>query len=323
MKRKLPWSGLGACIGMLLLILDGKTALLGAREGVVLCIRTVIPALFPFLFLSSMLMGMSFPFLRPLGRLFRVPKGAEQLLIPAFLGGYPVGAQSVAAAYHEGTLEKREAERMLAFCSNAGPSFLFGMIAPLFPAVWMVWALWGIHVGSAILAAQLIQSGGRRSTALHQQKAQSSSAALGSAVHVMALICGWVVLFRVVIVFLKRWLFFLLNMETQVVVTGLLELTNGCCALPLVENIGMRFTICSCLLAAGGLCVTMQTLSVTRGLSLRYYAAGKVLQTMFSLLFCGCLFRGRSFIFLMPLLYFGLKMMKKQKKTGKVLPAGI
>ena len=38
-----------AGFGMLVLILDGKTALLGMRDGLEICLWTVIPALFPFL----------------------------------------------------------------------------------------------------------------------------------------------------------------------------------------------------------------------------------------------------------------------------------
>ena len=47
-----------AALGMLVLILDSKTALAGAREGIDLCIRTVIPSLFPFfLFFVYIIIG--------------------------------------------------------------------------------------------------------------------------------------------------------------------------------------------------------------------------------------------------------------------------
>ena len=147
---------------MLALILDGRTAIDGARQGIELCLRTVIPSLFPFFVLSilltSSLLGSSLAVLRPLGRLFGMPDGTESLLIPAFLGGYPVGAQNVAAAFRSGQLTKPEAERMLSFCSNAGPAFLFGMAAAMFPRRWMAWALWGIHIVGALFAALLIPS---------------------------------------------------------------------------------------------------------------------------------------------------------------------
>ena len=50
-KRKLI--ALAAVAGMLAMILDSRIALSAAAEGVQLCISTVIPSLFPFLFLSG------------------------------------------------------------------------------------------------------------------------------------------------------------------------------------------------------------------------------------------------------------------------------
>lgn len=308
---------------MLLLILDGKTALTGARTGVLLCFQTVIPALFPFLVLSNVLMGMSCGFLRPLGRLCHMPKGAQALLVPAFLGGYPVGAQSVAAAWRAGTLQKEEAEEMLAFCNNAGPSFLFGLVASMFPKPWMIWALWGIHVVSAILAAQLMPSDRGRAVSLSSQQGGKLPDVLPHAVRVMGIICGWVVLFRVVIAFLQRWVFFMLPLEAQVWLTGLLELTNGCCELPLLSSVELRFTLCSGMLAAGGLCVSMQTASVTTGLSLRQYYKGKGLQTVFSLLLSLCLFDGLPTILAASLLFFGITLLKKPKRAGIPAKAGV
>lgn len=102
----------------------------------------------------------------------------------------------------------------------------------------------------------------------------------------MATVCGWVVLFRVLLAFLKRWIFWILPAAVQVAVTGILELSNGCCELLAVTDVSARFCICSGILAFGGLCVTMQTVSVTAGLSLKPYFWGKLLQTLFSL--CPC-----------------------------------
>ncbi|MDO5399872.1 MAG: hypothetical protein Q4F17_02685 [Eubacteriales bacterium] len=309
-------------MGTLLLILDSKTALAGAKTGVTLCISTVIPALFPFLVLSAMVMGTSFGVLGPLGRLCCLPKGAENLLIPAFLGGYPVGARTVARAWREGRLNRREAEGLLGFCSHAGPSFIFGMGAVVFPAGWMSWALWGIHLASGVLTARLLGPVGDRAVSLDAGKGPTLSGALSQALSVMGLICGWVVLFRVVIAFLSRWVLFLLPAQVQILIVGLLELTNGCCVLPLVEDTALRFTLCSGMLAAGGLCVLMQTASVTAGLSLRRYCLGKAIQTALSLLLCGCLFRGKYVIVPTALLVLAL-LMKKQKRAGIPARSGI
>ena len=91
MERRKYLYGIGAAAGMLVLILDGKTALAGARSGIALCLMTVIPTLFPFIVLSVLLsgalLGASIPPLRPVGKILKMPAGTESLLLCAFLGG--------------------------------------------------------------------------------------------------------------------------------------------------------------------------------------------------------------------------------------------
>lgn len=275
-----------AALGMMILILDSKTALQGASDGLSLCIRTVIPSLFPFFVLSgiltSTLTGRQFPFLRPLCRLTGIPEGSESILITGLLGGYPVGAGCIAAAVKRGQLSRAEGQRMLGFCNNAGPSFLFGIAASLFPSRWMGWTLWGIHILSALLVGALIPRTVSTSTMIAPSAPASLPAALRSSLGAIASVCGWVILFRVLLAFMDRWIFWALPDGLVVAITGVLELTNGCCALASVENIGLRFLLCSGMLAFGGLCVAMQTVSAAEGVSMKYYFPGKLLQTLFS-----------------------------------------
>lgn len=288
MKPKRIHTALAASIGILLLILDSKTALRGAEDGLQLCIRTVIPSLLPFFVLSILLTGsltgQNIPFLRHLGRLAGIPTGSESILLTGLLGGYPVGAQSVASAQASGVITNSEAARMMAFCNNAGPAFIFGMTASLFPYPWMGWALWGIHIASALLVAILLPGKSRRKVSLPNSETPSFPAAVSSSMRIMASVCGWVVIFRVILSFMEYWFFWLLPVPTQVILTGLLELANGCCTLGVIENVGLRLIICSALLAFGGLCVGMQTASVAANVDRRLYFPGKVLQTIFSIL---------------------------------------
>lgn len=273
---------------LLALIFDAKTAFSGAQEGIRLCLQTVIPSLFAFFVLSVMftgaLAGVSPRFLRPLGKLCGIPQGSEALLITGFLGGYPVGAQAVCQAYQAGCLEREDARRMLGFCSNAGPSFLFGMVAPLFPSARCAWILWGIQIVSALFVAMCLPNKSRRRTALPREQPVGITRSLERAVKTMALVCGWVVLFRTVIAFARRWVLWLLPARSQVVLIGLLELSNGCCELQSLPQLGIRFIASACFLSFGGLCVTMQTASVTAPLGLGSYLPGKLMQCAVSVL---------------------------------------
>lgn len=319
MKKHNVLSGLFAALGMSILILDSATALSGAQEGVSICLRTIIPSLFPFFILSGILvgslMGTSLPLLRPLGWLLGMPKGTESLLISGFLGGYPVGARSVQDAWTAGAVSQQDAERMLMFCNNAGPAFLFGMAAPMFSGSGAGWVLWGIHIASALITGLLFREEPSEASAGISRSPMDLSSAMEHALRVTAGVCGWVIAFRMLCAFLQRWFLWLLPDWGQAAVTGLLELANGCMALRYISDESLRFLLCSGMLSLGGLCVTMQTMSVTQGLKLNHYLSGKLIQTVLSLLLSLVYLRKISFLWLLPV---ALPALSKIGKRGRI-----
>lgn len=327
MGKQQFYSGIGAAAAMLILILDGRTALAGAKEGLALAVTTVIPSLFPFFFLSVLLtgslLGQKSRLLQPLGRLFGLPSGAESLLIPAFLGGYPTGAQSVAAAAGSGRISRRDANNLLAFCSNAGPSFLFGMAGTMFSDPAAPWLLWGIHISGALFASRFFRCEADSVYSQNQGVSVTASSALKKAITLMANVCGWVILFRIVIAFLDRWVSWLLPVEAQVLLSGLLELTNGVCRLPEIRSAELRFVLCSVMLSLGGVCVTMQTVSVTQGLSRKYYYAGKALQAVFSTVISCLMVSPYRAIAIAATAFYLLIPVKTQKRSSNRAAVGV
>ena len=288
MKLRKILPGLFAAAGMAVLILDSRTALIGASEGVELCLKTVVPSLFPFFILSGILvgslMGQEFSGLSPIGHTLGIPKGAEVLLVSGFLGGYPVGAKAVRDAWEEGCVQKEAAERMLSFCNNAGPAFLFGIAGHMFSSPAAAWVIWGIHIISALVTGWLFRLESSVLTHSLVRKSSSITQAMTNAINSCAQVCGWVISFRMLCCFLQRWILWVLPLWMQTAVTGLLELANGCLALGNIASEPVRFVLCSGMLSLGGFSVLMQTMSVTRGLKLNYYIRGKLLQTLISIL---------------------------------------
>ena len=298
MRRNRCIMAICAAFAMLLLIVDSKTGINGAKEGLKLCLKTVIPSLFPFFVLSLMLtsaiLGTESKLLSPIGILCGIPAGAESIFLTGLIGGYPLGAHTISNACSSGQLPTSVGERMVAFCSNAGPAFIFGMAGAMFYEPWIPWALWGIHISGAVFTAVILPRSRRGAASVRKGMPLSPSAAVRSSLRAMANVCAWVVLFRVVIAFLERWLLWLLPEVGQVLVSGLLELANGCCALDRLANSGLRFIVCSAMLSFGGLCVTMQTVSVCQGVSLRLYLPGKIVQSLF------CIFLSALLQFFLP-----------------------
>lgn len=295
-----------AALGLLMLILDSKTAILGAQDAITLCIGSVIPSLFPFIVLTNlMISGLSAaatPLLRPLGKLLGIPAGAEGLFLAGILGGYPTGAQNIHQAWCRGQLSDSDAQRMLGFCNNAGPAFLFGILAPFFSSAVTLWMLWGIHILSAIITGIFLSGRSDGRIKAVQGCKPSLTASLKRGVVVMGYVCGWVVLFRILFAFCSRWILWIFPIEGQVSIYGFMELAGGCCNLNLVADESIRFIICSAMLAWGGLCVAMQTASVTGKLGLGQYLPGKGMQTIVSIWLSICVVTWGSNSFLPTLL---------------------
>lgn len=272
-------------ICMLGLILDSKNALSAASEGVSLCLRTAIPSLFPFFVLSALLVpGLSGLRLSALGRLLGIPAGWEGVFLLSCVGGYPVGAQCVVHGFRAGQLSQAQARRMLGFCNNCGPAFLFGVVAPLFPSVGYAAALTFCGIFSAVMVGAFWPGKDTQRSAPPKLSPVSLPGAVRQAISSMAGVCAWIVLGKICLSFFQRVFLYALPAFSQVLLGGLLELTNGCLRLTAIEDVTARFLVAAGIIPFGGLCVAMQVQSLCAdiGLFSGEYFAQKLVQGLLS-----------------------------------------
>ncbi len=271
-----------ALICIVMLIFDPVTAVSGAKDGISLSIQSVIPSLFPFIFLSNIISGhcdlMKIPMLRRLCKWTGIPDGCESILLLGWIGGYPVGAKTVYDNYKNGQLSRSTAARMLAFCNNAGPSFIFGVLHSMFHRPFVLWLLWWTQIASSLLTGVLLNKNPDAQPSSPTLRRTNISQALTSSIHSMAIICGWIILFRVLFSYLELRLLSKLSPLLSTVLIGILELTNGCISLTTIANAAHRFIACNLILTFGGLCVAFQTKSVVKELDFHSYFPGKLLQ---------------------------------------------
>ena len=279
-------TGIISAASFFVLIIDSKTAIGAARNGITLCIQTVLPSLFPFFIISNILTSSlnsgSLAILRPVARLTGVPEGGEPILLVGLLGGYPVGAQSIAALHKNKQISTQDARRLLGFCNNAGPSFIFGILGSCFSKSEHLWALWLIHIVSALLVGMLLPKTRSVQIISQPQRTAQLTDALKNATQTSAIVCGWVVTFRIIIAFLQKWVLWIFPPLGETAIIGATELVNGCLRLQSIGCEGLRFCLCSVFLAFGGLCVAMQTASVTKSMGIGSYFQGKAMQMLLS-----------------------------------------
>jgi len=287
--RSKQLTGIFSAFILLLMILDAKTAYISAKDGIELCIFTVIPSLFPFIFLTSIINhsitgSRITPFAR-LGYYLGLPEGAESIFLLGILGGYPLGAKAIYDTYKTGQITKKTAQRLLGFCSNPGPAFIFGIVGNLFSSRKIPWIIFSIQILSAIITGLLLPGKSHEVCHTRNEHSLKFTQVLDNSLKALATICGWVILFRTITGFLSKWTQNFLPQEVSVIIFGILELTNGCTALNALRGESLRFVIACFLLGFGGICVWMQTKSVTKELGTRTYMIGKTIQTILNTVF--------------------------------------
>ncbi len=105
--------------------------------GLNLWFEKMIPALFPFMILSGIMIRMRltenfsrllYPVIRPV---YKVSRNACYAMIMGFFCGFPMGAKTIADLSKRNMLSAQEAEFLLAFCNNIGPVYFCGFVLPL------------------------------------------------------------------------------------------------------------------------------------------------------------------------------------------------
>ena len=285
-RRILPTLGLLGV--MALLLLCSADAAQAVRDALALCVQSVIPALFPFFVASSLfidlgcaaVLGRSLaPIMR---RLFGVSGAGGTAFLLGIIGGYPVGGRTAGELYRSGQCEREECERLLAFCNNAGPSFILG-IAGLgcFGSVRVGAWLYLIHVGAAVMVGLLFRSTSRQMGQPEKTETPRWADALIQAVRGGAMsmvnICAFVVFFLVILRLFSRF-----TGIQHGAILGIVEMTNGILRL---ANDRRGFIWAAGLLGWGGLSVHCQTAAVLSGsgLSMKRYFIGKALQAAVSM----------------------------------------
>ena len=274
--------GVGCCY--VWLIADSRAASAAAVSALSLCARVIVPSLFPFFVCANLFcaLHLNAPLEKALSRVmepvFRVPGAGAAALFVGLSGGYPSGAQSVGALFESGSIKKDSAGRLLLFCNNCGPAFIFGVVGQtVFGSGLAGLLLYLVHAASALLLGFFArEKGGACRPAAPQARAAapvSFSSAFTASVkksgQTALEVCMFVVVFGVLGAMVQTALRPVFPAWALVVVSGLLELSGGAGALAAAAMPqGVKFMLASFFLAFGGLSVHAQTKAVLSSMEL-------------------------------------------------------
>lgn len=275
----------------------------GARAGLLLCGKTLIPSLFPAFVLTNLALELGLG--RWLGRklspvmmpLFHLSGPCATPLALGLLGGYPVGGQSLKLLLEQKLCTREEGQRLLAFCNNSGPGFILGVVGgTVFQSLPLGLFLWLVHGLSALAVGLILRQDG---PSAHLQPTPPSPSSIGMAAVTRAVrqaldsvlqVSAYVVLFQVVLGLIEAMPLpdIPSSKSCQALLMGILELTGGICALTEELSLPGRLALASFLLGWGGLSVHCQTAALLEdtGLAIAPYIQAKLLQGLVASALC-------------------------------------
>ena len=278
----------------------------GARSGLLLWYQSVVPALFPFMVLSGMIVaqGSILTLMTPIHAVFKhlLPLSKEgcYVLVTGLLCGYPMGAKTCADFVSEGRISIREGKYLLAICSHPSPMFILGYVYPFFKdSISISKLLFAVYSPLVLLAVigkciyyqnrgdSLCDFPSVFQNQLHSSDISSTSTdeTILSSIEILCKIGGYLMIFSICAGFLNKFV----QLPDFLRATGIsiLEMTTGIRELANISAAYDTFPVGAAAVSFGGLSGIFQTNAVLNsakkaGLSVRPYIIWKLLHASLS-----------------------------------------
>lgn len=253
-----------------LLLASPQAAAEGVRQGLAICLQTILPALFPFLVLCSWLTANL------------ANRGFALALGTSWLGGYAVCAQNLAALQARHALTPQQVQLLLIAGCCSSPGFVIGCVGgQLLGSVPLGVLLYGLQLAVNLLCAALLSLCKPPDlppvpqTKTAAPSAGGFAAALSRGVDSCLTVCGCVIFFRIVYCTLAP----VLPSELRPLASALLEISAGCTDFA-AQGGTVALYGCCCSLGVLGLSVFVQMRAfLGAGVPWRRFLLSRVMHT--------------------------------------------
>ncbi len=277
MKKKAVLSLVFTVFAFLLLLIPSEKISVSISDSLVFCGKTVIPQLFLYVCLSSVIWES-----KTVDRIvYAFPNfGAEiSAFLVGLLSGFPAGALIAGNLQSKKMITDRRAEYLMLFSNNAGISFIFGFVATVVGkrgalSLFICQGLSSLFF--AIFFRKFLHEEDKKAFTMKHSQVDHSFLINGirNATSNMINICGFIVFFSIFsAVFLS---------SAPIAIKGLVELTTGINSLFSLP-FESRLVYSGLFLGFGGICVHFQIFSVCN-VKMKKFLFVKLIQGLFSAL---------------------------------------
>lgn len=265
------------------------------KRGLSLCYSTIIPAVFPFMILSDLMLSlMHFEkinfFRKVFTKLFKINGYAMTAFICGLICGFPVAVKVSNELYMQGKITKNECERLIGFSNNASPAFVisgigYGLRGSLKDGL----ILYFVSVISSVIIGVIfsMKEEASEGKAFENNFNFSLTDSVRNASYNTLNICGFITLFSVILgllrIFIKNDLLFLF-------ISPLLEIGNASKLISTYPHITAEVSLSLTAFAVtfSGFSVHFQSKSILNksGISMKKYYIQKLLSGILAALIC-------------------------------------
>lgn len=246
-----------------LLIIDSHAVSAAVTDALKMCAFRIIPSLFAVSVLSTALSKSGA--VSVLLKDFSINPTVLTAFILGNTGGYPIGCKLLKEGLDDGIITKEQTESASTFCFGPGPAFAAGVIgAGVFGDIrYGLLALLAVILSNLTVFIFNIAKGNCRKSREMTVNAEFSSKlmtdSVNSSAYAMLGICAMIVFFSA----LKAVLYSIFPKLSDIkLLSPILEITS---VSALSVKDGINIPVAAMLMGFGGICVLMQTVSITDG----------------------------------------------------------
>lgn len=316
LRKKISLSALSIAILIIitLLIIFPQRYSTCCIKGLELWLNFVLPSLFPFFILTSILTKLGVAqkaskiFSSFFEKVFKMPSVTAYCFLTSALSGYPVGSKIISDLKEHGAIDSNECTKMSILCSTSGPLFIIASVgSAMFKSRKIGVILFFSHI-SAVIIISIVAARFSKKSAISQSKLpltkcdnvlhESVYDAITSILTVGAFISIFYILGQILCDF-----YLLLPLETifsmifspfdssgenaHAFMQGLIEATHGCKLLAKNVN-ALSVSLTAFIITFGGVCILLQQICYFKkaGVKLKYFIPLKILQAFTAFIIC-------------------------------------
>lgn len=301
---------------LVMLLIISKPAIFSNAtiSGLKLFYGSVLPGLFPFMFLTKLLteLGTVFKITKRLSgasrKLFGTPGVSLYCFFMSILSGYPIGAKIIQDLYSKNLITEEDAKRMSIFCTTSGPIFVIGAVgAQMLKNYKLGIILYISHILSSLILG-IVYNLLFKNKSLNQTRIVFSTnkkseniftSCLLETINSLFLVGGYITIFYLISEVLDLLNIFLTlstilgkilpNVSSETIkgfLFGLIEVTRGVKELSLLKTPNIP-AICG-LISFSGISIIMQSLSFlkTAKIKAHNFILSKCVLMIFSIIIC-------------------------------------